>query len=280
MRFLIWIILLFTISVSAQTNLNFNKRFIDAEDKWVVLPINKDSTSTYGFVYLDQTAGLTFHLEGTYKLLNDGTIEVKKQPITQVIKQSLKVNNLKVALIPEMMYKELGVEKFPDWLKFYKQSSTDIGRLFMLGLTHNAWNESEKGLTYLLKVQQINPKYNGLSYELSFAYNALKQFEKAIEVLNEAIQNNPKNCELYKELIYAQMNLKQVDKGMEAAKVALNVCTEKNFRYQIFRDLLYYYFNRKDKEQFKILADKAKIEMTTVPGALQAIANWETELYK
>lgn len=279
-KYFTWLILFFAINTHAQSKLNFDSRFIDAEDKWVSLPINKDTTYSYGFVYLDHMAGLTFHLEGTYKFSNDGIITFKKQPITQIIKHRLPASNVKVAIIPEMMFKDLGVVKFPDWLKFYKESSTDVHRMFRLGLTYNAWNESEKGLPYLLKVAQLNPKYVGLSYELSFAHNALKQYDKALVVLEEAIKSNPKNCELYKELIYAQMNLKQIDKGMEAAKLALNVCTDKNLRNQMFRDLLYYYFSKKDKEQFKTFADKAKIEMASIPGALQGIAKWETELNK
>ena len=150
----------------------------------------------------------------------------------------------------------------------------------MLGVTYNAWNESEKALNYLIKVAEINSKQIGLNYELAFAYNALKQYDKAIIILNEALKTDSKNCQLYKELLYAQMNLKDIDKAMESSKAALEVCSDKNFRYQMLRDLLYYYFTKKDKEQFKVWADKAKVEMATVPGALQGIAKWEAEINK
>lgn len=280
MRYFTYLILFFTISANAQTSLKFDTKVIDAEDKWIVLPMNKDSTYTYGFVYLDNTAGLTFHLDGTYKLSNEGKIIVKKQPITEIFKQRLSPNNVKVAVIPTSMFSDLQIQEFPDWLKSYKKDDNNIDRMFRLGFTHNAWNEPEKGLIYLLKVEQINPKYSGLSYELAFAYNALKQYDKAIFILQEALKTDPKNCEFYKELIYAQMNLKQVDNAMESGKLALDVCTDKNFRAQLLRNLVYNYFNKKDKAQFKIWAEKAKVEMATVPGALQGIAKWEAELNK
>jgi len=278
MRYFIWIFLLFTLTATAQTSLKFDARFIDAENKWVVLPINKDSVYTYGFVYLDNVAGLTFHLDGSYKISSEGKIINTKQPITEIIKQRLPASNLKVAVIPSSMFNDLQIKQLPDWLKFYKDGDADVNRMFMLGLTYNAWNESEKALTYLLKVQQNNPKQSGLNYELAFAYNALKQYDKAISIVEEALKTDSKNCELYKELLYAQMNLKYIDKAMESNKLALNVCTDKNFRSKMLRDLLYYYYSKKDKEQFKFWAEKAKIEMATVPGALQGIAKWETEL--
>lgn len=280
MGHLIWLILLIAIKANAQNTLKFDTRLIDCEDKWVTLPINKDSTYTYGFVYLDNMAGLTFHLEGTYKFSNEGKIILKKQPITQLFKQRLSSSNIRVAVVPASMYNELEVQQLPDWLKVYKRDDGDISRMYMLGVTYNAWNEAEKGLAYLLKVEQINPKYKALNYELAFAYNALKQYDKAIFILQEALKTTPKNCELYKELIYAQMNLKQVDNAMESGKLALDVCTDKNFRAKLLRDLVYNYYSKKDKAQFKIWADKAKIEMATIPGALQGIAKWEAELNK
>jgi len=280
MRYLTYLFLFFTLSVNAQTDLKFDVRAIDAEDKWVALPMNKDSTYMYGFVYLDNSAGLTFHLEGSYKISNDGKILLKKQPTTEIFKQRLTPKYVSVAIIPEFMFNDLKVKQIPEWLKIYKETGNESNRMFMLGVTHNAWNESEKALDYLIKVAEINSKQIGLNYELAFAYNALKQYDKAIIILNEALKTDSKNCQLYKELLYAQMNLKDIDKAMESSKAALEVCSDKNFRYQMLRDLLYYYFTKKDKEQFKVWADKAKVEMATVPGALQGIAKWEAEINK
>ena len=190
------------------------------------------------------------------------------------------MSNIKVAVIPISMFKDLQIKENPDWLKAYKNGENEVSRLLKLGSTHNAWNQSDRALIYLQKLEQIEPKYKGLSYELSFAYNALKEYEKAILILDKALIADPKNCELYKELLYAQMNLKQVDKAMDSSKLAYDVCSDKNFRMQILRDLMYHYYTKKDKEQFKIWAKKAKIEMATVPGALQGIAKWEAELNK
>lgn len=280
MRYLNYLILFFTMSVNAQTNLKFDVRVIDAEDKWVALPMNKDSTYTYGSVYLDNMAGLTFHLDGTYKISSQGKIILNKQPVYEILKKRISPNHVKVAVIPEVMFNDLQIKQFPDWLKSYKSDENNIDRMFMLGFTHNAWGNSEKALSYLKKVEENNPKKRGLYYELAFAYNALRQYDKAIIITTEALKLDSKNCELFKELLYAEMNLKQIDKAMESSKLALDVCTDKNFRMQMLRDLLYNYYTKKDKEQFKFWAEKAKVEMVNVPGALQGIAKWEAELNK
>jgi len=79
-------------------------------------------------------------------------------------------------------------------------------------------------------------------------------------------------------LIYAQMNLKQIDKAIESSKSALEICKDKNIRSEILRNIVYHYFSKKDKEQFKIWADKAKVEMSGNTKALQVISEWETKL--
>lgn len=260
-------------------DLVFNSNVLEALDKWVAMPMEKDSTYKYGFIYLDNAAGLTFNLEGSFKIDNKGLLIPKKLQ-NSMFKNRLSPSALKVAILPLNKYKELEVEEFPEWYKIYTPDKRSIERLFRLGNTNNHWNNSANALPYLEAVKEINSNYRGLAYELSFSYNALKQYDKATNIVLEALKLDPKNCELYKELLYAQMNLKQTDKAMEYSKLALDVCVEKKFRYQMLRDLLYHYFTKKDKDQFKVWAEKAKIEMATVPGALQGIAKWEAEINK
>src|SRR5690606_14427472 len=62
----IFIVLLFgALHLKAQTAFQFNTRFYDAIDKWVVFPkSDKDSLYSFGFIYLDAMAGPTFQYEG------------------------------------------------------------------------------------------------------------------------------------------------------------------------------------------------------------------------
>lgn len=280
MRYFTLLLLCFTLSATAQTNLKFDTSLLDAEDKWISLPMNKDSVYTYGFVYLDNMTGLTFHLEGTFSFSKDGKVQLNKQPITQIVKHRLSPTRLKVALIPVAMYGDFQVLAQPEWLKGYKSSEDDVHRLFRLGFTHNAWNQPEKALPYLERVKQINSAYPRLTFELAFAYNALKQFDKALAILEEAIKNNPNECGLYKELIYSQMNLKKIDEGMKTIEVALAVCQDKNIRSEMLQNILYYHYSNKDTAKFKVWADKAKVEMASDTKALGVIEKWENELNK
>ena len=268
-----------TFAQSQQADLTFNKKLIESLDKWVALPMSKDSTYTYGFIYLDDVAGLTFHNEGTFKIIDHKLINVNKRSMMQRLIERISPSNLKVAVIPNGKFKELEILKSPDWLKnYYSQGPNSLSHLFRLGNTYNHWSDPASALPYLEAVKKINPNYKGLAYEFAYSYNALKQYDKALEILADAIKINPKDCDLYKEVMYAQMNLKEIDRAMETVKTALTVCNDKASREPMLRDLVYYYFNKKDKEQFKIWAEKAKKEIADNPQALQVITKWETEL--
>ncbi len=52
----LFFVLFVSIQAKGQTLLNFNKRFVESEDRWVAFQIDKDSTFTYGFIYIDEQA--------------------------------------------------------------------------------------------------------------------------------------------------------------------------------------------------------------------------------
>lgn len=280
MRYIFFFLLICSISVSAQIKLDFDKRFIECEDKWIALPMSKDSTFMYGFVYLDQTAGLTFHLEGTFKISNETFIVVNKQPIANRIIQRLSPNQVKVALIPPSKMNELQLNQEPDWLKIYKRDSNSITSLFRLGSTFNAWKENTKALTYLDQVKKIDPNYKGLVYEEAFAYNALGAYDKAVEVITAGLKLNENDCSLYAELAYAQMNLKQVEKSIETCKKALVNCSDTNLKSQMMYNIVYHFYNIKDKAQFNIWSEEAKKLFGTNANILQTLEKWKAELNK
>lgn len=278
MRLLTLLFLLLAINVKAQSNLKFDTSLLDSEKNWVALPMGKDSSFVFGFVYMDNMAGLTFHLDGSFKFDKGNKVILKKQPQINVLKQRITPTALKVAIIPSYYYTDLQITAEPEWLKFYHAEDQNIDRLFKLGSTHNAWNQSEKALTYLSKVKAINPDYRNLNFELAFAYNASKQFDKAAQLIEEALKKNPNDCLLYKELLYAQINMKEIDKTITNAQIALSICTDKNMRSELLRNILYHYFSTKNKEQFTIWYKKAKEEMANNQKALQVLEKWNSEL--
>ncbi|MGF1925821.1 MAG: tetratricopeptide repeat protein, partial [Bacteroidia bacterium] len=236
------------------------------------------STYTFGFVYLDNLAGLTFHLEGTFRRDANKFI-VKKQPITNVVKQRLGPNDMKVAIIPKVRFEELKVDEFPEWLKTYKGNDTlSVARLYMLGVTYNQWRESNKALYYLDRASIKDPGYKGLSYEYAFAYNATKQYKKAIEVLDKAFVLNPNDCNLLKEQMFAQMNLKEVDKAIETCVKAFQSCPQRNVKSEMLYNICYHYFKQKNKREFKKWTDEARKFFSPSDEALKVIAKMEAEI--
>src|SRR5690349_6823667 len=103
------------------------------------------------------------------------------------VKVRLEPNNVKVAIIPSTMYKDLQIEEFPEWLKYYKTDTASIKRLYDWGYMYNGWNMCGKALTFLERAKIVDPNYKGLNVELAFSYNCLRQFEKAEKVLESDV---------------------------------------------------------------------------------------------
>jgi tetratricopeptide (TPR) repeat protein len=252
MKYILTLLLLWSIGSKAQTELKFDRTLIDCEDKWVAFPMNKDSTYNFGFIYLDNMAGLTLNIEGTFKIDAKGNYDAKK--ITNsMIKHRIPPTRVLAALIPSTKFSELQIQETPDWLKGYKTNNTDVDRLFRLGFVYNQWNMAEKALVNLEKVKAINPKYNGLIFEFAFAYNVLKQYDKAAVVLKQAITENPKDCLLYKELVYAQLNVKLTD-AEETYKDADKNCSDNSFKSEMAHNIAYHYYLLKNKQKFNYWA--------------------------
>ncbi|MEI9958949.1 MAG: hypothetical protein WDM90_22145 [Ferruginibacter sp.] len=217
MKYLFLFITLYSTTLKAQTNLKFDKRFVQSEDKWVAFEKGKDSTYMYGFIYIDAQAGLTLNYEGVFTISANGTFVPKKLDSTN-FKIRLQPNQVQVALIPENKFTELQIPATPEWLKAYKTDTNSVARLYRWGYLYNGWDECAKGLTYLERAEKIDPAYKGLSVELAFSYNCLGEFEKAIAVLQDALKTNSTDAYINKELIYAQIKLGQLDKAAESCK--------------------------------------------------------------
>ncbi len=193
-----------SISSNAQNILKFDKANYQCEDKWVAYQMDEDSTYTFGFIYIDSQAGLTFNYEADFKIEKDGKFtRIDKIENSTSIKSRLQANRIAIAEIPESKFLELKIEKTPKWLTYYRTDENSLERLYRWGYMYNGWNECEKALTFLEKAEKIDPNFNGLQTELAFSYNALEKFNKAEICLLKAIKSAPDDCYTYKELAYS-----------------------------------------------------------------------------
>lgn len=277
-----WLYLLFLyvpVQINAQNVLNFNKRFVESEDKWVVIRTDKDSIMNYGFIYIDASAGLTLNYEGSFTISKNGVFIPKKLDSIG-IKYRLEPNNVKVAFIPSEKYEELKITEFPYWLKFYKSDTTSIEHLYRWGFLYNSYNECAKALTYLENAQKINPKFKGLEVELAFSYNCLQQFEKAVVVLQDAIKTSPNECYFYKELIYAQLKLSKFDNADETGKKAILSCKDNLMKSEICYNITHELYLKRDKEKFKFWVEEAKKSNASNPQLMDSLKTMESEINK
>lgn len=249
MKYIFIIAILFAIKLNAQSNLNFDKRFVQSEDKWVAFKPDKDSSYAYGFIYIDEQAGLTLNYEGSFKVLPTGEF-VPKKPDSTNIKVRLQPNNVLVAFIPDDKFQELKISPIPDWLKYYKTDATSIERLYRWGYMYNGWDECAKALTYLEKAEKINPKYKGLAVELSFSYNCLKQYDKAELILEEEIKANPNDAYVNKEYIYTLAKNNKIDKAVNQFETSLKTLKDNQYNAENCFNILQYYYYQKDKTNF------------------------------
>ena len=188
-----YLIFTFLISIFSygQSNLVFDKKFVQSEDKWVAFPADSTGSYNFGFIYIDSQAGLTFDYTGSFKIDENGKFNLKKKEIEGSMKYRLEPNNVMVAFIPDTKYSELGINQIPDWLKFYKEDENTIDRQFKWGYMYNGWGECEKALEFLNKVYELNPKYEGLKVELAYSHNCLKNYDKAIDYIMESMREEP-----------------------------------------------------------------------------------------
>ena len=249
MKYLILLLILLTTKLNAQTTLNFEKRFVECEDKWIAFRPDKDSLFAYGFIYIDPQAGLTLNYEGKFKILPNG--EYKPQKIDNTnIKVRLEPNNVLVAFIPENKFNELKISAVPEWLKHYKTDTNSVDRLYRWGFIYNGWNECAKALTFLEKAEKIDPKYKGLAVELSFSYNCLQQYDKAEAILSELIKTNSSDAYVNKEYIYTLIKRKNIDKAIKQFYTSIKTLKDKQYDAENCYNILQYFYFQKDKTNF------------------------------
>ncbi|HRV55482.1 MAG: hypothetical protein R2802_07635 [Flavobacteriaceae bacterium] len=249
MKYLLFLLVLIATKLNAQSNLEFNKRFVESEDKWVAFQQDENDSHPYGFIYIDSDAGLTLNYQGTFKITATGEFIPTKLDSTS-IKVRLKPNNVLVAFIPENKFSELKIDSIPNWLKYYKTDEESIERLYKWGYMYNGWNECKKALTFLEKAEKINPKYKGLAVELAFSYNCLKQYDKAEHILEEDIRINSSDAYVSKEYIFTLTKNNKINLAIQQYNTAKKTILDKQYDAENCFNILQYFYVQKDNEDF------------------------------
>jgi tetratricopeptide (TPR) repeat protein len=263
---------------SAQSDNNtlvFNNKYIQCENRWIAQQ-NKDSTFTYGFVYIDTYAGLTLDIAGSFKIEKNVFMPTPRE--NSLMKVRVPVNNNLIAIIPNDKLKELGVKTAPDWLKIYKGETPSASRNYRIGFVFNEWNECDSALIYLERAKTIDPNFKGLKAEFAFAYNALKKYDKAILVLEEALKETKGSCYLYKELVYAQMNLGLAEAAKSSAVRGIADCNDAEIKGEMAYNIAYQYYKLKDKQQFQTWSIEAAKWVKPDHQLIKALADLKIKL--
>jgi tetratricopeptide (TPR) repeat protein len=275
MNYITGIFLFFTFGLKAQDTLKFDKRFVECEDKWVAFQKDEDGSHPFGFIYIDAQAGLTLDYAGSFRIGENGRYIVKRLDSTSM-KYRLQPNRVRVAVIPESRYGEMGVTDPPDWLQYYKTDTGTAKRLTRWGFLYNSWGNSKKALEFLERAQKIDSKYKGLEFELAYAYNATEQYDKAIGVLQGALKTSPDDCYLYKELSYSEMHLGMLDKASVTCKTGITKCTDKQMKSEMAYNLAYQYHKAKDKANFAKWVSESKQWATPGDQYMKALEGLES----
>jgi len=257
-----YLIFTFLISILSygQSNLVFDKKFVQSEDKWVAFPADSTGSYNFGFIYIDSQAGLTFDYTGSFKIDENGKFNLKKKEIEGSMKYRLEPNNVMVAFIPDTKYSELGINQIPDWLKFYKEDENTIDRQFKWGYMYNGWGECKKALEFLNKVYELNPKYEGLKVELAYSHNCLKNYDKAIDYIMESMREEPVTAYLIKELIFSQSKNGDLQDAENTFNLFDSKIPDKSYRSENAYNILQGYYNNKDLKNFNRWLKESNIQ--------------------
>ncbi|WP_143956562.1 tetratricopeptide repeat protein [Robertkochia solimangrovi] len=247
-------LLFFIIHVNSQNNeseLKFTTKYYEAVDKWVALPPgDTDSTYHYGFIYIDDEAGFTYHIGSEFYIDDSNHYVSQEADTTFHAKYRIDPNWTLVTIIPDDIRSELNLPEEPEWLKYYKEESESTSYLKNIGYHYNHAGASALALSPLLKAYAQEPHFKGLEFELSYAYNALGDYENAIKVLEMAIENDPANFFFYRELGFAFKNMNQIDMAESTYKKGIELSDNDFEKSEMAVNMAQSYYQVRNKEKF------------------------------
>ena len=228
--FILFILPTLCFSQGNKSGLDFSTAFYDCVDKWVALPTDETKHYSFGFVYFDLQAGLTFQWGGFFDTDENGkAINIEKDSTSSVKIRIERGMLQETAILPQEKLDALGLKDPPKWLIHYKKYDEELPEnLVQTGYHYNHVGASKQALVFLEKAKEINPKTENLTFELCYAYNELGQFSKSIVYLHDELKEDSKNPLLYREIGYAYVFSEQADIAEKYYKKGLKL-TDDNF---------------------------------------------------
>jgi hypothetical protein len=234
MKYLFIPLLLCALGTKAHNGLTFDKRFLDCENKWIA--ISSDSGSTYDYVYLDNSAGLTFKLKGSFTIENNVYLP---EQITEV-KSRIEPTEINVSIIPAKRFTELKVEESINELKYVgKNNKRD--RYLKLAETYKKW-----------KMDKLAEKYEALASG-TYTYFSFdgKDFITETTVTPQKTRKikafNGNYTDSYKQEIFWLAR----DNKMRAAELtyidAIRTCDDETAKADMAYNIAYQYYRLKEK---------------------------------
>ncbi|KGO87179.1 tetratricopeptide repeat protein [Flavobacterium suncheonense] len=277
-QFITSLVLTLTFFSYSQSELKFDKRFGQSENKWVVFQPDSTGVYNFGFIYIDEQAGFTFDYSGTFAINSSGKYIPEKIDSKGRMKYRLQPNNVLVAHIPESKLNDLEVTPVPDWLQYYEGDKNSIERLYRWGYLYNGMHECEKALEYLKKAEKINPNHNGLSVELAFSYNCLQRYDEALVVLQKALKYNEQDAYTVKEYIFALVKKGRLEDAKAYFRKSQKTLQDKTYIPESAYNILHQYFLNKEVKKFDEWLKESESVLATSPQFKTMVEKMKNEI--
>ena len=247
MKYLFILLLLCTVGAKAQNGLKFDKLLIDCENKWIAIPLDDGTKYAYGYVYLDNSAGLSFKLNGSFTVENNVYLP-KSVP---ELRSRIEPSEVKVSVIPSKRFAELKVEESPNELKYIgKKNSRD--RYLKLAQTNRKWKRDKLAEKY---EDLANGTYTHFRFDgADFVTETVSSPQKVRKI--KAFNGN--YTDSYKQEIFW---LAQANK-MKAAELtyidAIRYCDDEAAKADMAYNIAYQYYIVSEIKKFNIWSDEVK----------------------
>lgn len=245
MKYLFILLLLCAFGAKAQYGLKFDKQLLDCENKWIAVSLGDEGKYAFGYVYLDNSAGLTFNLQGSFTLTND--VYIAKHVVQ--VKNRITPTAAKVAIIPSNRLVELKVEASPAELKYIGRNNSN-DRYFKLAQTYNIWKNHKQALKYLEAITCNPYLYPNFGAEELMAQNT--EQTKKIKVVRKVFKAS--YIDPYKQEIFWLVQTNKMKMAEETYIEAIRYCTDEVSKADMAYNIAYQYYKTSNIEKFNIWA--------------------------
>lgn len=247
MKYLFILLLLCADGAKAQNGLKFDKLLIDCENKWIAISLDDGIKYAFGYVYLDNSAGLSFKLKGSFIIENNVYLP-KEAP---ELRSRIEPSEVKVSVIPSKIFAELKIENSPSELKYIgKNNSRD--RYLILAQTNRKWKRFKLAEKYddLASGTYTHFRFDGGEFVTETVSSPQKT--RKIKAFNGNYTDS------YKQEIFW---LAQANK-MRAAELtyidAIRYCDDEVAKADMAYNIAYQYYVMSDIKKFNIWSEEVK----------------------